>query len=504
MRSLVVGIGDWERGDHAAALEVVRRIAEAAPDGVTTLAWEGSPLDLIDRWSGFDRVVLVCPGGGDVGRIAPLRSDPGDAAASVASDPDVTRALALAEHSGRLPPRFETAAIGVGAAAGARDGTPAGMLTPAVARAARQLAERIRGALADAVPLALDAPPPRAVPGPGTLAVWSPAPPNEGPQLAVEEAVRRYERADRCVAFVTGEAAVRAILHVTRSEVPRVVAVLEPGSVAARTLEAHAADVRHVAPDDVAAIEAAIDDGLDQLWLTTPVGPQVRVLDLQRLTRRASGEGAFTVVDVTGAGPVPVHPLAHGADLLVHADVAALVGASPLARSNLGERHGGLVAGDAELVAQVDAERLRIDGRMRPGTAERLFEGFRTLPLRAERRAANALAVARYLKRHARVRDVAYPGLSMHPDHGRVPECGPARWGPTLAFTADVEEPALELLERLRWVRCSMTGVHPDGVASECTPQGAGEGAGRRFRLICGIEDVDDLIDDLEAALGGR
>jgi cystathionine beta-lyase/cystathionine gamma-synthase len=284
-----------------------------------------------------------------------------------------------------------------------------------------------------------------------------------------------------------------------------VVAVLDWHSVALRTLVAHGVQLRSVAADDATALEAAIDDGVDQLWITSPVGPNLRVFDVARLARRASGEGAVVVFDATGATAVPPHPLRVGADLVVHADVAALAGTGAVGQAATGDQElrGGLVAGDAEMVARAVEERSRTDARMRTVTAERLLAGFRSHPLRAERRAANALALARFLKRHPRVRDVVYPGLPGHPDAARVPECGPARWGPMLTCTVDVPDDAAEVLGRLRWVRCGEPDALSDGVVTLCANLGEGDGGGVRLRLTCGIEDADDLLDDLDAALGG-
>ncbi len=511
MRALVVGVGDWERGDEAAPLEVVRRVAETALAGVTAIGWEGSPLELLDRWAGYDRVVVVCAGDASVepGALRAVTVAPGGQPLAPAPvHADLIRALALATGPERVAPPMEVVAIGVGPAvvgAGDAASSSATTLSPAVTRAVRQLSERIRGALARGLPVTLDAMASTSVPSDATSAAWAGLRSLGGPVGNLEDAVRRWERADACAAFVTGEAAVRAALHATHGGAPRVVAVLDPDSVALRTLVAHGVTLRAVAADDAAALEAAIDDGVDQLWITTPAGPHLRVLDVARLARRASGEGAIVVFDATGAAAVPPHPLVLGADLVVYADVAALAGAGAVGDPSASDQElrGGLVAGDADLNARTVQERTRTDVRMRPGTAERLLAGFRSLPLRAERRAANALALARYLKRHLRVRDVAYPGLPGHPDAGRVPECGPARWGPTLACTVDLPEGADAMFARLRWVRRGALDARSDGVVTLGAVLAEGDGGGVRLRLTCGIEDADDLLDDLDVALGG-
>lgn len=511
MRVLVVGVGDWERGDEAAPLEVARRIAETASDGVTAIGWERSPLELLDRWAGYDRVVVVyaAAAGMEVGSLKSVAwAAQGEALPPAPVDADLVRALALATGPERVAPPLELVAIGIVPAArrerdGAHDG--AAGLSPAAARAVRQLSDRLRTALAAGLPLTLDATPSAAVPSEATSAAWAGLQPVGGPIANLEDAVKRWEHADACAAFVTGEAAVRAVLRATHGAAPRVVAVLDPHSVALRTLVAHGANLRSVAPDDAAALEAAIDDGVDQLWIASPAGPNLRVLDVARLARRASGEGAIVVFDATGGAAVPPRPLEVGADLIVHADVAALAGTGAVGQAAAGDQElrGGLVAGDAELVARTGDERTRTDARMRPTTAERLLAGFRSHPLRAERRAANALALARYLKRHPRVRDVAYPGLPGHPDVARVPECGPARWGPTLACTVDRPEGAEALLAGLRWVRRGEPDALSDGVVTLCATVGEADGGGVRLRLTCGIEDADDLVDDFDAALGG-
>ncbi|MFN2322627.1 MAG: PLP-dependent transferase [Trueperaceae bacterium] len=510
MRALVVGVGDWERGDEAAPLEVARRIAETASDGVSAIGWEGSPLELVDRWAGYDRVVVVYAGETDLevgGLSAVAWATQGGALRPAPVDAELVRALALASGPERIAPPLELVAIGVGPSAhrehdGAHGGA-AGM-SPAVSRAVRWLSERLRTALAGGLALTLDAMPSATVPSDATSAAWAGLRTADGPVGNLEDAIKCWEHADACAAFVTGEAAVRAVLHATHGDKPRVVAVLDWNSVALRTLVAHGTQLRSVAADDATALEAAIDDGVDQLWITSPVGPNLRVFDVARLARRASGEGAVVVFDATGATAVPPHPLRVGADLVVHADVAALAGAGAVGIAAAGDQElrGGLVAGDAELVARLVEERGRNDAQMRPGAAERLLAGFRSHPLRAERRAANALALARFLKRHPRVRDVVYPGLPGHPDAGRVPECGPTRWGPLLTCTVDVPDHATDVRGRLRWIRCGERDALSDGVVTLCTNLGEGDGGGVRLRLTCGIEDADDLLDDLDAALG--
>ena len=85
-----------------------------------------------------------------------------------------------------------------------------------------------------------------------------------------------------------------------------------------------------------------------------------------------------------------------------------------------------------------------------------------------------------------------------------MPECGPTRWGPALACTVAAPADGLDALyAKLRWVRCGEVGVQADGVTTTCVALGPDEAGGTRIKLTCGIEDVEDLLDDLDAALGG-
>ncbi len=493
MRSLVVGVGDWERGDEAAGLEVARRIADAGLEGVTAICWEGAALDLLESWAGYDRVVVVgvAVAGTEPGRLLTITADGADAEGA----PRLAEALRFANATGRRPAKLDVLGIGP---AQADPGTP---LSRPVARATRALADRIRWALTHGAPLPLDdATPWPSLSGAGTWAVWS-AEPDTPSLAAVETAVRRWEGADACLGFVTGEAAVRGALHASRGGRPRVVAVLDPFSAVQRTLEAHGVDVRNVPGDEPAALEAAIEDGVDQLWLASPAGGRCDVLDLARFARRAAGEGALTVVDVTDGRSVPLRPLSLGADLVVHAGVGALAGNAHVL--------GGFVAGDADALHGVEAERDRTESWMRVEAAGRLRDGLRSWPLRTERRSTNALGIARHLQRHSHVRDVRYPGLPGHPGRELAPTCGPYGHGPALTFAlhghtrsengegagelADVEA----LLAHLNWAR--REEGPSDGVATAAGVVSSGDDA--RVRLTCGIEDLDDLLDDLEAAL---
>ncbi len=499
MRSLVVGVGDWERGDEGAGLEVARRIADAGLAGVTAVCWEGAALDLLDAWTGYDRVVVVgaAVAGTEPGRLVRVTAE-GPAADRA---PQLAEVLRFADATGRRPGKVEVLGIGP---AQAEAGAP---LSRPVARATRALADRIRWALAHGAPLSVEDPTPwPSLPGAGTLAVWD-VEAEIDPGAGVETAVARWEGADACLGFVTGEAAVRGALHASRDGRPRVVAVLDPHSAVYRTLRAHGVDLRCVSSDEPAALEAAIEDGVDQVWLASPAGVRCDVLDVARVARRAAGEGALTVVDVTDGLGVPLRPLSLGADLVVHAGAAALAGSTQLM--------GGFVAGDAETLRAVAAERDRTDAWLRLDAALRLRDGLRTWPLRAERRAANALAIARHLLRHPHVRDVRYPGLPGHPGREALPTCGVDGHGPTLTFalhghdaTADRDAAAERgdveaLLARLRWARrADGAGANSDGIATSAAIVVSGDDA--RLRLICGIEDVDDLLDDLEAALVAR
>jgi cystathionine gamma-synthase len=254
---------------------------------------------------------------------------------------------------------------------------------------------------------------------------------------------------------------------------------------------------------DVEAIEREVARGCDLLYLETPTNPTLRVLDIERLARAGRGAGATVVVDNTFATPVNQNPLALGAHLVLHSATKFLGGHA--------DALGGIVCGDAGRVARLFRFREITGASLHPEAAYLLLRGLKTLHLRVDRQNASALRIARWLEAAPGVRAVHHPGLASHPGHA-VAARQMRGFGGVLAFELDGGmEAVARLLPALRWAHLAAnlgavetvagtpaTTSHVECSAEERAALGIPEGL---VRYSVGIEDPDDLVADLDAAL---
>ncbi len=332
---------------------------------------------------------------------------------------------------------------------------------------------------------------------------------NTNPTVAAfEEKVRALEGAAAATSFATGMAAISDTLLTLLRPGDRVVSVKDTYGGTNRLFDEFlpplGIDVTLCDTTDQDAIEAAIDQGLQVLYLESPTNPTCKVLDLERLTTRAHAKGATVVVDNTFATPINQRPLELGADLVVHSATKYLGGHA--------DALGGVLVGDAELVARVFHRREIHGATLGPDAAYLLLRGLKTLALRVERQNATALQIARHLIDHPAVVAVHYPGLREHPNHDVAARQMPGGFGGILAFELEGGLDAVKrVLPELRLahraanlgavettVAPPATGSHVELTAEERAALGIPEGL---VRYSCGIEDVGDLIADLDAAL---
>ena len=332
---------------------------------------------------------------------------------------------------------------------------------------------------------------------------------NTNPTVAAfEEKVRALEGGAAATAFATGMAAISDTLLTLLRPGDRVVSIKDTYGGTNKLFDTFlpplGIDVALCDTSDQAAIEAAIDEGLQVLYLESPTNPTCKVLDLERLTARAHAKGAIVVVDNTFATPINQRPLELGVDLVVHSATKFLGGHA--------DALGGVLVGDADLVARVFHRREIHGATLGPDAAYLLLRGLKTLALRVERQNATALRIARHLQVHPKVAAVHYPGLPEHPNHDVAARQMPGGFGGILAFEVngglDVVKrvlPELRLAHRAAnlgavetTVAPPATGSHVELTASERAALGIPEGL---VRYSCGIEDVGDLIADLDAAL---
>jgi cystathionine beta-lyase/cystathionine gamma-synthase len=253
------------------------------------------------------------------------------------------------------------------------------------------------------------------------------------------------------------------------------------------------------------ALAAALRADTRMIWVETPTNPLLRLVDLAEVARLGRECNALTVVDNTFASPWVQRPLERGIDIVMHSATKYLGGHSDLI--------GGVLA-----IARNEALRDKlaflqnaVGAVAGPFDSFLALRGLKTLALRMERHCASALRIARWLERHPRIARVHYPGLASHAQHALATTQMNGFGGMISAEIKGGLEPARRFLERTKLFALaeSLGGVeslveHPAIMTHASVPPevranlGVGEGL---VRLSVGLEDPDDLIADLDAAL---
>lgn len=324
---------------------------------------------------------------------------------------------------------------------------------------------------------------------------------------AFERKIQALERADDATSFSTGMAAISNTLFALLKPGDRVVSAKDTyggtNQIFLSTLPRWGIEVALCDTTNPDEIEAEIARGCALLYLETPTNPTLKVQPIARLAAAARQVGALVVVDNTFATPINQHPLALGADLVIHSATKYLGGHA--------DAMGGALCGRAELVRAVFHHREINGASLDPMSAYLLLRGMKTLSLRIERQNASAMTVARFLARHPRVAQVNYPGLESHPQHDIAAEQMDG-FGGMLSFALkggfdEVKRvlPKFRLMHRAANLGAVETVGGPPATTShvECSPEeraamGIPEGL---IRYSVGIEAVEDLVADLEQAL---
>jgi cystathionine beta-lyase/cystathionine gamma-synthase len=256
---------------------------------------------------------------------------------------------------------------------------------------------------------------------------------------------------------------------------------------------------------DTAAVEAAITRATKMLYAETPTNPMMRLADLAALGAIAREHGLLFVVDNTFATPVFQRPFDFGADLVVHSTTKYLNGHSDMVG-------GLLVAQDDELAEQLAFIQNAAGAVPGPFDCWLALRGTKTLPLRMMQHDANGRRIAGWLAQDGRVPAVHYPGLPSHPQH-ELAKRQMSGFGGMLSIETGSLERAARLVERVKLFALaeSLGGVesligHPATMTHASVPKAMREAIGLGdglVRLSVGIEDADDLIADLDQALGG-
>jgi cystathionine gamma-synthase len=238
------------------------------------------------------------------------------------------------------------------------------------------------------------------------------------------------------------------------------------------------------------------------VWLETPTNPWLNLVDIQAAADAAHAVGATVVVDNTFATPYLQQPLTLGADAVLHSTTKYIGGHSDVV--------GGFVATNDHAISERLAFLQKSLGAVPgPFDAWLVLRGVKTLAVRMERHCSNAAAVAAFLEQDARVERVLYPGLTQHPAH-ELAARQMRNFGGMISFLVGSEEEAIAVAGRTKiWKLAeSLGGVEslieqPARMTHASTAEASFAVPGNLIRLSVGIEAVDDLIVDLEAALAG-
>ena len=265
-------------------------------------------------------------------------------------------------------------------------------------------------------------------------------------------------------------------------------------------------EVSYVDLTDPGAIEAAIRPNTRLIWVETPTNPLLKLVDLERVAAIARRRGIWAAADNTFASPYVQRPLEHGFDLVVHSTTKYLNGHSDMV--------GGvaIVADNADLAERLKFLQNAVGAIQGPFDSFLALRGLKTLALRMERHCASGLKIAAWLERHPKVRRVFYPGLASHPQHALAKKQMRAFGGMISAELNGTLDDARRFLERCQLFALaeSLGGVeslieHPALMTHGSVPADVRAALGisdTLVRLSVGIEDPDDLIADLDAALG--
>ncbi|QNE40514.1 cystathionine gamma-synthase [Hymenobacter sp. NBH84] len=325
----------------------------------------------------------------------------------------------------------------------------------------------------------------------------------------LQDAVAALEDGKHGLAFASGMAVVDCIIK-----------LLQPGDEVISTNDLYGGSYRiftkvfaplgikfHFVPmHDMAAVREKVTDKTKLIWVETPTNPLLNIIDIKAAAEVAHEAGALLVVDNTFSTPYLQTPLALGADIVMHSLTKYMGGHSDVVM-------GALVVNDDALLQRLAFLQNSCGGTPGPQDCFLVLRGLKTLHLRMQRHCENGRAVAEYLQAHPKVEKVFWPGFPEHPNHA-VAARQMRDFGGMISFVlkGDKQEDAIAVLEKLKLFTLaeSLGGVeslsgHPATMTHASIPAEERRKAGLSdslIRLSVGVEDIEDLLEDLGQAIG--
>jgi len=322
----------------------------------------------------------------------------------------------------------------------------------------------------------------------------------------LEDTIARLEGGKAGFAFATGMAAETTIIHLLKAGDH----VITGNDIYGGTyrlfqnvMRDFGLEFTFLRMDNRQTIEQAIRPNTKMLWLETPSNPLLNIVDLEMAVDIGKRHNLMTVMDNTFATPYFLRPIEYGVDLVVHSTTKYLNGHCDVVG-------GAVVTTTDELTERVQFLLNAMGTPASPFDCWLVLRGIETLPVRMKRHEENASAIANYLKEHPAVRRVFYPGLEFHPGH-EIAKRQMKGFGGMVSFELKESEAVNQCLRSLKVFTLaeSLGGVasladHPATMTHASMPEESRKEAGitnELIRLSVGIENVDDLIEDLRQAL---
>ncbi|MEQ8358791.1 MAG: cystathionine gamma-synthase [Cytophagales bacterium] len=327
-------------------------------------------------------------------------------------------------------------------------------------------------------------------------------------RTALQNNLAALENAKHGLCFASGMAAVDAIVK-----------LLKPGDEVVSTNDLYGGTYRiftkvfaqygikfkFISMANIEAIEEAITSNTKLIWVETPTNPLLNIIDIQAVCKIAGSKNILTVVDNTFATPYLQNPLDLGADMVMHSVTKYLAGHSDVVM-------GAILLNSDKLHEDLSFIQNSCGGVPGPQDCFLTLRGLKTLHIRMQRHCENGKVIADFLHNHSSVNRVYWPGIPTHVNH-EIAKKQMKDFGGMISFTLknDKIEVALDVLKKLKLFTLaeSLGGVeslsgHPASMTHASIPKEEREKAGLKdtlIRLSVGIEDAEDLVNDLNQAI---
>lgn len=325
---------------------------------------------------------------------------------------------------------------------------------------------------------------------------------------ALEEAFASIENGAKGLAFSSGLAATDCLLRSFKAG-DEIITMddLYGGTYRMFTKIYHNSGIvfHYVDMNDLDNVRAKINENTKMIWVETPTNPLMKLADIAEIAKITKAHNILLAVDNTFATPYLQRPLDLGADVVMHSATKYLAGHSDVVA-------GALIAKTAELGQQLHFQQFATGATLGPMDSFLVLRGIKTLHLRMQRHCENGEKVAEYLNNHQKVKTVYFPGLASHPFH-EIAKKQMSGFGGMVSFdfVSGIKEEAIAFLEKVKIFTLaeSLGGVeslanHPALMTHASIPEDKRAAVGITddlVRLSVGVEDIEDIIEDLRNAL---